>query len=149
MNQTLEQYLHTYCNYQQDNWSDLLPLAEFAYNNAPNATTGVTPFFANKGYHPNLSVHPKQDLMSVHAQEYSVDLASLHQFLRDEMCLAQECYQGPADSRRIPAPTFEIGSSAFVKAKYFRSTRPSQKLSEKNLGPFEIIARPGSHSHTL
>ena len=149
MNQTLEQYLRTYCNYQQDNWSDLLPLAEFAYNNAPNATTGVTPFFANKGYHPNLSVHPERDLTSVRAQEYSVNLASLHEFLRDEMRLAQERYQGPADSRRIPAPAFEIGSSAFVKAKYFRSTRPSQKLAEKNLGPFEIIARPGSHSRTL
>ena len=33
MNQTLEQYLRVYCNYQQDNWSELLPLAEFAYNN--------------------------------------------------------------------------------------------------------------------
>jgi len=29
-NQTLEQYLWVYCNYQQDNWSELLPLAEFA-----------------------------------------------------------------------------------------------------------------------
>ena len=48
-NQTLEQYLWVHCNYQQDNWSKLLPLAEFAYNNAPNATTGITPFFANKG----------------------------------------------------------------------------------------------------
>ena len=28
-NQTLEQYLQSYCNYQQDNWSELLPLAEF------------------------------------------------------------------------------------------------------------------------
>jgi hypothetical protein len=33
-NQTLEQYLCIYCNYQQDNWSELLPLAEFAFNNA-------------------------------------------------------------------------------------------------------------------
>ena len=56
-NQTLEQYLRVYCNYQQDNWSDLLPLAEFTDNNAPNATTGTTPFFANKGYHPNTSIH--------------------------------------------------------------------------------------------
>ena len=40
-NQTLEQYLHVYCNYQQDNWSELLPLAEFAYNNALSATTSV------------------------------------------------------------------------------------------------------------
>jgi len=58
-NQTLEQYLRVYCNYQQDNWSKLLPLAEFAYNNASSATTGVSLFFANKGYHPNLSVYPE------------------------------------------------------------------------------------------
>ena len=58
-NQTLEQYLRVYCNYQQSNWSDLLPIAEFAYNNAPNATTGLSPFYANKGYHPNLSIHPE------------------------------------------------------------------------------------------
>ena len=63
-NQTLEQYLRVYCNYQQDNWSELLPLAEFAYNNAPSATTGVSPFFTNKRYHPNITVHPKHDIAS-------------------------------------------------------------------------------------
>ena len=32
---------------------------EFTYNNAPNMTTSVSPFFTNKGYNPNLSVHPE------------------------------------------------------------------------------------------
>ena len=64
MNQTLEQYLHVYCNYQQDNWSELLPLAEFAYNNAPSATTSVSPFFANKGYYPNITVYPGHGIAS-------------------------------------------------------------------------------------
>ena len=63
-NQTLEQYLRIYCNYQQDNWSSLLPLAEFAYNNAPHTTTGISPFFANKGYNPNLAIHLKRNLAS-------------------------------------------------------------------------------------
>jgi hypothetical protein len=45
INSMLEQYLRTYCNYKQDNWSKLLPLAEFAYNNAPHSSTGVSPFF--------------------------------------------------------------------------------------------------------
>jgi hypothetical protein len=52
-----------YCNYQQD-WSDLLPLAEFAYNNAPSATTSLSPFYANKA---NLAVHPERDLASSRA----------------------------------------------------------------------------------
>ena len=56
-NQTPEQYLQVYSNYQQDNWLDLLPLAEFTYNDAPSVTTGISPFYANKGYHPNMSIH--------------------------------------------------------------------------------------------
>ena len=148
-NQMLEQYLCVYCNYQQDNWADLLPLAEFAYNNAPSATTRVSPFFANKGYHPNISVYPERDMTSAHAHNYAVDLESLHQYLREEMTNAQQHYQGLADAKHTPAPDFVVGDQVYVKAKYFRLTRPSKKLSEKNLGPYTIIAQVGSLSFTL
>ena len=76
-NQTLKQYLRVYCNYQQDNWSELLPLMEFAYNNAPSATTGVSPFFANNGYHPNITVHSKHDIASSRACNFTIDLNEL------------------------------------------------------------------------
>jgi len=148
-NQTLEQYLRVYCNYQQDNWSELLPLAEFAYNNTPSATTGIRPFFANKGYHPNLTVHPEHDLASMHARNFVTDLDELHQELRKHIADAQRCYQTPTDSRRQPAPNFPIGSQAFIKAQFFRTTRPSKKLADKFLGPYDILAQPGTHSVTL
>ena len=32
VDQSLVQYLRQYCNDEQDNWNDLLPLAEYAYN---------------------------------------------------------------------------------------------------------------------
>ena len=121
-NQTLEQYIRVYCNYQQDNWSDLLPLAEFAYNNALHATTGLSPFFANKGYHPNISVHPEHDLASARAKDFVTDLDDLHQELRKHIAEAQQRYQGPADKRRSPAPDFQVGQHSFVLAKFFRST---------------------------
>jgi len=148
-NQTLEQYLRVYCNYQQDNWSELLPLAEFAYNNAPHATTGVSPFFANKGYNPLISIHPERDLASTRAKDFVIDLDDLHQELRTRIAEAQQRYQGPADRRRSPAPDFKVGQQAFVKAQNFRTTRPSKKLAEKHLGPFDIIAQVGTHSFTL
>ena len=78
-----------YCNYQQDNWDSLLPLAEFAYNNAPSATTGISPFFANKGYHPNITVHPERDFVSIRACEFAVDLDELHSALKDHIREAQ------------------------------------------------------------
>ncbi|KIN98770.1 hypothetical protein M404DRAFT_31093 [Pisolithus tinctorius Marx 270] len=148
-NQTLEQYLRVYCNYQQDNWAELLPLAEFAFNNAPSVTTGVSPFFANKGYHPNLSVVPDQDFTSPRAHDYIVELSALHDFLHSEMSATQQRYQGPADAKRIPPPGFKVGEQAYIKAKYFRSTRPSEKHSEKYLGPFTILARPVFHVSQL
>src|SRR3954453_18286229 len=52
VNQVLEQYLRCFLNYQQDNWLELLPLAEFAYNNSAHSSTNLTPFFANYGFHP-------------------------------------------------------------------------------------------------
>lgn len=51
-NQNLEQYLQIYINYDQDNWEQLLLFAEFVHNNTPNAATGISPFFSNKGYNP-------------------------------------------------------------------------------------------------
>ena len=148
-NQTLEQYLRIYYNYQQDDWSNLLPLAEFTFNNAPSATTGVSPFFANKGYHLDISVHPDLELSSARAQEYTSNLKVLHEFPRSEMALAQQQYQGPADARRSPPPDFTVRDAVYVKAKYFHTTHPSKKLPDKNLRPFEIIVGPGTHSFTL
>ena len=124
-------------------------MVEFAYNNAPSATTGVSPFFTNKGYHPNISVYPEHDMTSAWARDYAVDLESLHQYLREEMANAQLCYQGLADAKCTLAPDFKVGDQVYVKAKYFQSTRPSKKLSEKNLGPYAIIAQVGSLSFTL
>src|SRR3979490_349328 len=148
-NQTLEQYLHVYCNYQQDNWASLLPLTKFTYNNTPSAMTGISPFFANKGYHPNLAIHPECDLASSRAQDFVVDLDELHQELRREILAAQQAYQTSANTKQLPAPDFKVGNLTFVKAQFFRTTRPTKKLAEKFLGPFEIIARPGTHSVTL
>ena len=51
VNQVLEQYLCCTINYQQDNGGDLLPLAEFAYNNTEHSSTKQTPFFSNYGHH--------------------------------------------------------------------------------------------------
>jgi hypothetical protein len=148
-NQTLEQFIRMYCAYQQDDWDILLPLAEFAYNNAPNASTGISPFFANKGYHPSLSIHSERDAISAKAKDFVVDLQSLHEFLRESITMAQERYKVTADANLIPPPEYKVGDSAYILAKYISTTRPTRKFSEKYLGPFEIIAQPSANAFTL
>ena len=88
MNQTLEQYLHVYCNYQQDDWFKLLPLVEFAYNNTPSATTSISLFFANKGYYPNITIHSKYDIAFPWAYKFAIDLNELQSTLKVEISAA-------------------------------------------------------------
>lgn len=71
VNQVLEQYLRIYGNYRQSNWVQLLPLAEFAYNSAPHASTGVSPFFANKGYNPRAALTHRSSTRYVSRIDYA------------------------------------------------------------------------------
>ena len=128
---------------------DLLPLAEFAYNNAPSVTTRISPFYANKGYHPNISIHPERELASRKAWEFAINLDELHTTLKEQIRTAQSHYQALANACCTPAPSFLTSSYAFVKAQFFHTTWPSKKLTEKYLGPFEVIAQVGTHSFTL
>jgi transposase InsO family protein len=52
-NRTLEDMLRAVVGYRQDDWDNHLAAAEFACNNAPNASTGMTPFKINSGHEPH------------------------------------------------------------------------------------------------
>jgi len=78
VNAILEQYLRAYCNYQQDDWEKLLPIAEFCYNMQAGSTK-VTPFFANYGYHPRFLLDlGTQNEETPEVLEYASALGRLH-----------------------------------------------------------------------
>ena len=53
-NSTMEAYLQAFVNFKQNNWAQLLSMAEFAYNNIKNANINYTTFELNCGYHPRV-----------------------------------------------------------------------------------------------
>jgi len=55
--QTIETYLRSFVNHEQDDWVSLLPIAEFAYINSVTTPTSILPFYANYGFHP-MAVNP-------------------------------------------------------------------------------------------
>ena len=113
---------------------------EFAYNNALSVTTGVSPFFTNKGYYLNITVHPEHNIASSWAHNFTIDLNKLQSTLKAEISMAQQCYQKSTDVRYSPAPDFKVGDKVFVKAQFFWTTWPWKKLSEKYLRLYKIIA---------
>jgi hypothetical protein len=55
----VEQYVHIYGNSQQDDWVDLLPLAQFVHNSWPNASMKQTPFELLYGANPIIHLFGK------------------------------------------------------------------------------------------
>ncbi len=96
-------------------------MAEFTYNNAMNATTGVSPFFANKGYHPELTSDLQAETSLAKAQAFMANLECIQVELRENIAQAQERYWKNTDKHRVEAPELNIGDQAYVKAKFFRT----------------------------
>jgi transposase InsO family protein len=112
LNSVLEQYLRSFVNYEQDNWVDFLPLAEFAYNNSKHATTGETPFRVVTGMDPRtigLEPPPNPDnIETKDAPAYHEHAERLRTNVYENLQKARE-YQERQYNRKKVAKTFNIG----------------------------------------
>jgi hypothetical protein len=149
-NQTMEQYLRALCNYKQDNWVELLPPAEFAYNNAIHASTRMTPFWANYHYHPVMHFQPPKQPSSlnseIQADTFAAGLEETHQTLRKNLQEAQANQTKYAGGKEV---VFEVGDKVWLSTQHFRTTRPSKKLDYKRTGPYTVSKVINKNSYKL
>ncbi|SGZ11730.1 BQ5605_C028g10452 [Microbotryum silenes-dioicae] len=136
-NQTLEHYLRHFCDYLQTNWSELLPLAEFAYNNSFHSSIGASPFYVTRGYHPRLEVSLRDSFVT-DVPKYLQHLRSVQETARKQILQAQETQARFANLKRKPSPPFKIGDQVLLNQKKNQTSRPSSKLDSHKLGPFRI-----------
>ena len=52
INQVVESYLRSYCNYKQNDWASMLAMAEYAYNNSKYSATKMSLCYANYRFEP-------------------------------------------------------------------------------------------------
>ena len=60
VNQELEQFLRVFINQRHDDWDDLLPFAEFQYNNHIHSAMQNVPFHLDTGWIPRMGFEPNQ-----------------------------------------------------------------------------------------
>jgi len=142
----LEQYLRAYINYQQDDWSCYLPLAEFAYNNGYQETIKNTPFFANYRINPEYEmighlIHGKRTKME--------EMTQLHELLRNKMRAAQLRQKEYYDLHRKPDPNLQSGDMVWLLPHNIKTTRRSKKMDYKKMGPFKILAKIRTTAYKL
>ena len=141
-----EQYLRAYVNYQQDNWNELLLLAEFAYNNGYQETIQMTPFYANYGRNPE---HQLINHLITEKETSAKDMENLHQTLQEEMTTVQVRQKENNDKHRKPDPNLKSGDMVWFLPPNVQTTRPSKKVDYKKIGPFKIIRKVETSSYKL
>ena len=139
-----------YCDFQQDDWASLLGMAEFSYNNSKHSATTMTPFYANYGFHPQMSLPPPSPSSSTPvADSYVQRLREAQVNLQRELLKARKAMELSANRRRRPAPNLVPGQKVWLLRRHISTTRPSSKLDVRRLGPYPIIGPIGRSAFKL
>jgi hypothetical protein len=77
-NQMLKNYLPNYCIYEQDNWSKMTPIAEYAYNNSLTTATGKSLFFAKFVSNPQTNWPIEVEAKNLASRNYVQWMTSVH-----------------------------------------------------------------------
>jgi len=154
VNQILEHYLRTYCMWDQDDWVDLPPFAEFCYNNTVHTATKQAPFFAAYYQHPENNLKNPRDNATEsnnpEAVKTAEDLDTMREAMRENMKAAQtrmaKYYNQKVANKK---PQFKVGDWVMVNAKNIKTKRPSKKLDYKLSSKLEIEKLCGTNAYRL
>ena len=148
--QILEQYLRHYINFKQNNWIDLLPLAQFAYNNHQHSTTRISPFYANYGKHPNWDPHNNITTLTSEAATTKINKpVKIHEKLSRRAIQGRKDTTKQVNKKKLKGPTFERGDKVYLLTKNLKSKRPSSKLDHVRIGPFEVEKQTNKVNYQL
>jgi len=124
VNQELDQYLQLFVNERQDDWYDLLPLAEFQHNNHVHSATQHPPFLLDTGRFSHMGFKPRQNPSSLETvNEFTERMRRVIEKAKSAIRKAQDNMKRYYDRRRTPAPVFNPGDKVFLDASDIRTMR--------------------------
>jgi len=141
--------LRAYTADEPTSWVNLLPLAQYAYNNSRNHTTGRSPNWFMHGTDCEMRLHiadntPRGRIPA--AKDRVEKLHELRQELRTRVTEANERMAHYYNQRHVPKQ-FQVG--ALVKLSTKNLKLKHKKIGPRWVGPFRIIERIGGQAYRL
>ncbi|UTT88174.1 hypothetical protein NDA17_006247 [Ustilago hordei] len=150
VNQVIEQYLRMYCNYEQNDWADLLDTAAFVYNNTVHNSIGVSPFFACYGWNPK--AHPdipqRLGVNDPGRFEYLMDGKERCKYLQEQIREAQRRSVNQYN-RKHKDIEFKVGDMVYINRRNWKTRRPTPKLDTRFAGPYPVQERVGRRAYRI
>ncbi|POM67057.1 Pol protein [Phytophthora palmivora] len=137
-NRVVEDILRSVCAETPKRWSAMLPVVEFAMNNAVHASTGFTPFYVNGLTHPRVPLTPSRRDSGLDGGEAEwladVSPTAVRKQVDDFLSLRLSVLRHVGDLVLLNTknlPTHAV--SAVFKTK----------LRPRFIGPFKVVAKKG------
>src|SRR5437879_2948997 len=140
-NQVLEGYLRNFVNYDQDDWYQLLPLAEHAYNNSTTNAHKMTPFFVNYGFHPQTEWMKEREAQNPGATMYAHSMKTIYDQAKEILERTREAMKKYYDRKAIQQPDIKVGDRVRLNVKNIWTKRPSKKLAPKMYRPYTVLEK--------
>jgi len=150
VNQELNQFLRLFVNERQNDWYDLLPIAEFQHNNHVHSVTQQPLFLLDTGRIPHMGFEPSQAPSGLETvNKFTERMKSATEEAKSAIHKAQEDMTWYYNRKRTLAPMYKPGDWVYLDASDIKTTHPSLKLSHRRLGPFEIEHQVGPLAYRL
>lgn len=150
-NQTLECYLRCYINYHQNDWAMLLPGAEYACNNAVNATTGKVPFHVVYRFEPTMRINIEAATQEGESQLARARMQALEEGIEEMSASWKRAQEQMVKhyNKKHAERTFQEGELVLLSSRHIRIRRASRKLADRYIGPFEVLKKIGKNAYRL
>ena len=109
----------------------------------------MTPFFANKGYHPRLSLKLPQLSTNQEAQDVTQPMKDILEQLRANLLVSQKAQKSAANLHRTPALSYQVRYQVWLNSKNIKTQKPSKKLDNKWISHFTITKLIGKRACQL
>ena len=136
-NQEAEIYLRMYCEKWQNDWHLWLPLAEFAHNQRPSATTGQTPFSMIMGYTPKVEWPSVPSQVPLYTDRME-QIEEVRKAAKTSLETAQKmmAIRNPGKKKFRP---YQKDDQVWIEGTNLKTLYPLAKLAPKHYGPFKIV----------
>jgi Chromo (CHRromatin Organisation MOdifier) domain len=153
MNRVLEDMLRHYISPLQDDWDTLLPVMEFAINNAVQSSIKTTPFKMVYGKDLNTPMSLQTPMAKMNnvpaANKMTQDIQDTLMKAKKHMEAAQQRQKAFADRKRQDV-SYPLGMEVLLSTKNIKLKSPgTRKLLPKWIGPFKIIKKVGAVAYKL
>ena len=141
INQELEQYLRVFIDHRQEQWSDWLGTAEFAYNNKIHSTTKILPFKVNYGQNPRIGFKGRRKGKYEAAGKFVEKMKKIQEKAKAMLGKVQEEIKKFTNKKRGEGEEYKVGDLVLLSMKDLKwqmKGRRSKKLTEHFVGPYKV-----------